>query len=329
MQKINQDIWANLQNKHIFLTGGTGFFGKSFLDLLVRENVNNKLNLKITILSRNPDEFVQNYPHLVKENINFLKGDILDFEYVALNIDYILHFATPASAKLNNESPLIMFDIVQSGTRRVLDYAKFLKVKSVLLASSGAVYGKQPASLTHIPETYSGAPDLMLGSSAYGEGKRTAELLGNLYSSIYGFEHKIARCFAFVGPYLDQNTHFAIGNFIGNAVQNENIIINGDGTDYRSYLYSDDLIIALLTILLFGKNNQPYNVGSDQSISIKELAELVSKLVNDKIKIEIKKTPTTGANPNRYIPNVDLLKNELGFTPSVSLEQAILKSLKR
>jgi dTDP-glucose 4,6-dehydratase len=210
-----------------------------------------------------------------------------------------------------------MYDIVQMGTRRVLDYAKSTNIRSVLLSSSGAVYGKQPHDLTHLPESYNGAPETNNSSSAYGEAKRTAELLGNLYSDIYGFEHKIARCFAFTGPYLDPNGTYAIGNFIKNAICNQNIVINGDGTDYRSYMYSDDLIISLLKVLLFGKNKQPYNIGSDQSISIFELAELVVKLLNNKIKIEIKKQAIPGSIANR---------NELDLFPMTTLEQAIIST---
>lgn len=290
-------------------------------------NASKNLNFKITILTRNPDKFKLDFPNLVNDKaVFFIKGNILNFEFINFQFDYILHFATPASAILNKESPLEMFDIVHLGSRRVLEYAKFINVKGVLLASSGAVYGKQPADLTHLPESYLGAPETNNSGSAYGEAKRTAELLGNLYSDLYGLEHKIARCFAFVGPYLDPNGTFAIGNFIKNAVRGENIIINGDGTDYRSYMYSDDLVFSLLKILLFGKNKQPYNVGSDQGLSILELAELVAKLVNSKIKIEIKKNAISGAVPNRYVPNVELIKRELNLSPTVSLEDAILKT---
>lgn len=195
-----------------------------------------------------------------------------------------------------------------------------------MLASSGAVYGKQPYDLSHLPESYAGAPETNNNESAYGEAKRTAELLGNLYSDMYGFEHKIARCFAFVGPYLDPNGTYAIGNFIKNAVLNQNIIINGDGTDYRSYMYSDDLILSLLKILILGQNKQPYNVGSNKPLSIQNLAELVKKLVNNNINIEIKKKVHPNSLPNRYIPNTDLIHKELAITPVVSLEEAILNT---
>ena len=322
-----QDTWQALKGKRIFLTGGTGFFGKSLLDLISYYNSKKNLDLNVTILARNPEKFKVDFSHLAdQKTVTFLKGDILNFEFINSHYDYIMHFATPASATFNKDFPLKMFDIVSHGSRRVLEFAEFTKTKTVLLASSGAVYGRQPDTLTHIPESYLGAPETNSIYAAYGEAKRTAELFGNLYSEQYGFEHKIARCFAFVGPYLDPNGTYAIGNFLKNAVSDQNIIINGDGTDCRSYLYSDDLIFYLFKILIFGKNKQPYNVGSDQSLSIFELANTISKLVNKNIGIELKQKAALSAVPNRYVPNVDLIKNELQLTPSVSLEEAIIET---
>lgn len=319
--------WHQLKGKHLFLTGGTGFFGKSLIDLINYFNEYKNLSLKITILSRNFSSFNTTHPELTNhEWISHIHGDITNFEFVEKDFDYILHFATPASAKLNVESPLQMFDVVYNGSRRVLEYAKFLKIKSMLLTSSGAVYGKQPYDLSHVPETYTGAPKTNDIGSAYGEAKRAAELLGNLYADAFGFEHKIARCFAFIGPYLDPHGSFAIGNFIKNVVKNETIVINGDGQDQRSYMYSDDLIFSLIKILIDGKNKQPYNVGSDQSISIKELAELVANTINKNINIEIKKQPLKGSVPNKYVPSIDLIKSELSLNPETTLQEAIINT---
>lgn len=322
--ETNQELLLKLQNKHIFLTGGTGFFGKSYLDLINFFNHQYDLNLKTTILTRDPDKFKTEFPELTSDSrLFFQKGDIVDFKFSDEYFDSILHFATPASVILNRENPIEMLDVILNGQKQILEFAKIKKIKTVLFASSGAVYGKQPSELLHVTEDFSGAPLSNSPDCAYGLGKRTAEALGNFYADKYAFEHKIARCFTFIGPYLDLNGSYALSNFLKNALESQDIIIQGDGTDTRSYLYSDDLIIALLHVLVYGKNKQPYNVGSDQPVGIKSLAELIIKNVNPKLKIEIKKQTVAGPVGNVYLPSINLLKNELHYKPSYSLEEGI------
>lgn len=319
-------LLPKLEGKTIFLTGGTGFFGRSFLEFIIGINSVHNLKLKIYALARDPEKFKKQYPELAPEYITFQKGDIVNFEFLDIKVNYIFHFATPASATMNIENPLGMFDNIVDGSRRILDFAVKSKCEKFLLTSSGAVYGKQPTELTHIPETYMAAPATQNSHSAYGEGKRVAELMGNIYSDKYGFEHKTARCFAFVGPHLDGNGTFAIGNFICDAVLGKTLSIGGDGTPFRSYLYSSDLIVWLLTILLNGKNKQPYNVGSDNDLSIFDLAKKVTQFVNPSLRIEIAKKAVNLSRPDRYVPNVTLAKNELDLCVWTSLEDSITKT---
>src|ERR687890_242531 len=131
-----------------------------------------------------------------------------------------------------------MLDTITVGTRRILDFATQQPTDAFLFTSSGAVYGKQPANITHIGEKEIYSLDINNPNSAYAEGKRLAELYCSIYHSHYNLPVKIARCFAFVGPYLPLDKHFAIGNFISNALKKENIIIKGDGSPFRSYLYA-------------------------------------------------------------------------------------------
>ena len=139
-------------------------------------------------------------------------------------------------------------------------------------------------------EEYRGAPyttDDNFDHSVLGESKRISELLTTIYSKKYSFESKIARCFSFVGPYIPLNIHYAIGNFMRDALKGGPININSDGTSLRSYLYTSDLIVWLWTILFKGKNNEIYNVGSEEAISILKLAKMISNLSNNNIEINI------------------------------------------
>ena len=195
-----------------------------------------------------------------------------------------------------------------------------------MLTSSGAVYGKQPPELTYIPEDYSGAPDPTDPKSAYGQGKRIAEHLCTLYADL-SLEIKIARCFAFVGPYLPLDIHFAIGNFIRDALKGGPIIIKGDGTPYRSYLYAADLAIWLWTILFKGQSHLPYNVGSNESFSIGKIAERVAGCFPNKIAIETCKVARLNGPLVQYIPDTKRATNAFGLTTLVSLNQGIFRTI--
>jgi dTDP-glucose 4,6-dehydratase len=134
----------------------------------------------------------------------------------------------------------------------------------------------------------------------------------------------VARCFAFVGPYLPLNQHFAIGNFIQSALLNENIEIKGDGTPLRTYLYTSDLCVWLIKVLLNGLPNCIYNVGGGDVLSIRELADVVKDQLNSTIKVNVHQLPCGVLDA--YIPNLDKIRNELGLYPTVLIREAISKT---
>ena len=248
------------------------------------------------------------------------------FPFPSGEFSHVIHAATEASAKLNAEAPLLMFDTIVEGTRRALDFAVTSGAKKFLLTSSGAVYGKQPSELTHIPEDHPGAPDPLDAGAAYGNGKRLAEHLCALYSKQYGLETKIARCFAFVGPHLPLDIHFAIGNFIRDALKGGPIHVNGDGSPYRSYLYAADLAIWLWTILMNGTPGRAYNVGSSTDLTIAQLAATVKTALGSPSDIRIAHPAAPDSPAARYVPNVDRARNELALCESISLADAIRRT---
>jgi len=324
-----KELWEEIRDKQIFVTGGTGFFGSWLLESFAWANSKLNLNASALVLTRNPDAFLRKAPHLATNKaIRFHKGDVRSFEFPSGSFYQIIHAATEASAKLNNENPLQMLDTIVEGTRHTLDFARHCGARSFLLASSGAIYGKQPPELTNIPEEYNGAPAPECPSSAYGEGKRIAEHLCALYARQFGIEAKIARCFAFVGPYLPLDTHFAIGNFIRDGLRSRPIHIQGDGTPYRSYLYAADLAIWLWTILFRGKSGRPYNVGSEQHMTIADLAETVAHCFHPAVNVHVAGKSVPGQPAQRYVPATKRAEAELNLHLTVDLQEAINRTIR-
>ncbi len=323
-----RDLWQELRGERLFITGGTGFFGCWLLESFAWANDRLGLNASALVLSRDPQAFRKKAPHLAGHPaIRFHVGDVRGFEFPAGSFSHVVHAATESSAKLNAEEPLTMFDTIIDGTRRTLEFASRSGVKRFLLTSSGAVYGRQPPEITHIPEDYRGAPDPSDPQSAYGEGKRAAEQLCTLYSRRGGFETKIARGFAFVGPYLPLDIHFAIGNFIRDGLKGGPVVVQGDGTPERSYLYAADLAIWLWTILFRGQPGRPYNVGSEAGLPIAGLAQLVAGQFAPTSKVVIQKEPDPGQKVDRYIPSTRRAKEELGLLPLISLQNALIRTI--
>jgi nucleoside-diphosphate-sugar epimerase len=318
-------LWEELREKRIFITGGTGFFGSWLLESLLHANHQLGLRAKALVLTRDPKAFRDRLPHLCTDAVEFHMGDIRDFEFPAGEFSHIIHAATPASARINTEEPLQMLDITVQGTRRVLEFSRRCGARKFLLTSSGAIYGRQPGSVTHVQEDFAGAPMPEDINSAYAHGKRMAEHLCAQFSHQYGFETKIARCFAFVGPYLALDIHYAIGNFIRDGLRGAPIQVGGDGTPFRSYQYTSDLCVWLWTILFRGVPGRPYNVGSDQDLSIGDLARMLATICGTEAKVA--KTPVPGAIPERYVPNIQRAQKELGLTNAVSLTEAVERTL--
>ena len=322
-----RELWEDLREKRLFLTGGTGFFGCWLLESFLWADEQLRLGASATVLTRDPGAFARRAPRLAASpKIHLLAGDVRSFEFPRGEFPHVIHAATAASAALNDAAPEEMFDTIVRGTERTLDFAVQAGATRFLLTSSGAVYGPQPPDLARIPEEYPGAPDPLDPASAYGEGKRAAELLCALYHRRHGMAATIARCFAFVGPWLPLDAHFAIGNFIRDALNGGPIRVFGDGTPYRSYLYAADLAVWLWTILFRGQPCRPYNVGSDEALSIAETARIVATAIEPCPPVQIAGAPQQDARPTRYVPSIDRAYDELGLVPWVSLKNAISKT---
>jgi nucleoside-diphosphate-sugar epimerase len=320
-------IWEEFAGASIFITGGTGFFGHWLLSSFVAANDRFGLRSRVVVLTRDADGFRRRAPALAAHPaVSFHAGDVRTFEFPQGRFSHIIHGATQASEILNTARPLEMQDTIIQGTRRVLDFAQRCSAAKLLLCSSGAVYGHQPPELELVPEDYTGGPDCLDPRSAYAEGKRVSELLCATYSHTTGFETKITRGFAFIGPHFPLDIHFAIGNFLRDAMAERPIVIRGDGTPYRSYLYAADLTIWLWTILVRGQSCRAYNVGSESAINIADLARLVAATIAPETPVQVLGAPIPGRLPERYVPSTLRARSELGLQEYIDLADAIRRT---
>jgi dTDP-glucose 4,6-dehydratase len=321
-------LWTELRGERLFITGGTGFVGCWLLETFAWANKRLSLGASATVLTRNPCAFNLRVPHLTANPmIGLHLGDVRSFDFPAGQFSHIIHAAADSRTRLNVERPLTMFDTIVRGTGHVLDFSAACRARRLLFVSSGAVYGRQPPELAHMPEDYPGAPDPMEIGSAYGEGKRAAELLCRLYAEEHGLQVEVARCFAFVGPHLPLESHYAVGNFIQDGLSGGPIRVAGDGTRYHSYLHTTDLAVWLWTILVRGEPSHSYNVGSEDAISVLDLARAVARLSGPDVRVEIAKACVPGRAAERYVPSTEVARTNLGLRQTVGLEESLRRTI--
>lgn len=313
--------WRSLTEQRIFITGGTGFVGKWLLATLLDADAAFDLRCQITVLSRNPASFLNDWPSM-SERVNWVAGDVRDFPIRNERQDVIIHAATDVVAQA---SPQDVFSTCLEGTRQVLALARASGARRLLLLSSGAVYGPLPAGMTHVPETHQGGPDPLLTASAYGEGKRVSEWLA-AQASAHGLDVHVARLFAAVGPHLPLDKHFAVGNFLRSALNGEDIVINGDGMPYRSYIYAADMAAWLWAVLLRGQPRRAYNVGSEDALSILELAHRTAQALSANVGIRTARTAPLGQLPQHYVPSTQRAREELFLPASLGLDESLKRT---
>jgi dTDP-glucose 4,6-dehydratase len=318
----NQSLFGPLAGASLLITGGTGWFGVWLLDSICIADDMLELGVKITAVSRDPAAFLRRFPGFSGDSrITWIKSDVRRLDARGRGFSHIIHAAADTAAPSSPDSHLQLFETILDGTRQAIAAAG-PGCKSVLLLSSGAVYGPAQPGCGPFAESAAGGPDCASIKNTYAEAKRAAEQRGAIAATM-GVPVRIARCFAFVGPHMPFDRHFAIGNFIADAVEGRKISVRSDGRPQRSYLYMSDLMRALLVILISGAVGRPYNVGSDRVLTIEQLAHCVDRVVGGAgVTIE-----GAASDPgDRYVPDMTRLKTELKFAPQVPLEAAIART---
>lgn len=322
--RLRKEVASELRGKSVLITGASGFVGQALIRLGLALNDLYDADLTFTLVSRrNLETDLMN-----RSDVNHVVSSIGNSIPCPQDLDLVFHCATPASATLNTESPLEMFGTNVDAMNWVLSSLKSQKKKvRLLFTSSGAVYGVQDSLTERIPENYVGAPNPLSMNVAYAEGKRVAEFL----LAQAGFRGEVdpvfARLFAFSGGKLPLTSHFAIGNFINDALTKNTISVRGSGTEVRSYLDAADMALWLWTAASRAGNSSPIHVGSERAISIADLANLVARragiVLQKDVNVVIHNLVTPIDGLNRYVPSTALTRESLGVFESISLEDSI------
>ena len=291
----------------LLIIGGTGFFGKSIMNSFISNKLDKFKISHLYILSRSVNNFKKAHHEFINPRIEYIKGDIAFLDFLP-EADLIIHAATSTRQIDYLNNPFGEKENIEKGVSNYIELAKkFHKNSKIIYCSSGAVYGKQPSNVLSIKEDFpfQDLDKMPVLKRDYSLSKRNAEKL-IINSGTQGLNVSIARCFSFFGKHLPEDSHFAHANFLKSAREGNDIIVNANHEVIRSYMHADDLVESLIKIALNSNPSCPiYNVGSDQAISIFDLAEEIAEKHDVKV---IKKEQIDYDNVDRYVPNTDKLK---------------------
>jgi nucleoside-diphosphate-sugar epimerase len=325
MRSLQLSEPLDFRSRRLFVTGATGFVGRTLLDYLAESAQRHGADFEVTALSRDPSAFLGRFPRYAELRwLRFQAGDLADLGPSSQRFTDVLHAAADTHSAADGAA---WIEQIVGGTRKALAFAQSTGARRFLLTSSGAVYGPQPATLSHLPEDHGGAPSTDTLAGVYGQAKRVAEQLCTVYQQ-QGLQTVRARCFAFVGEHVPLDGPYAIGNFIRDALFNAQIAVKGDGTAVRSYLDGRDMAHWLLTMLLHGEAGAAYNVGSDQAITMAELAHTVAGCLAPGKPVVIEHGADAAAGRSVYVPGIAKAAR-LGLQVETPLDVAIRTAAER
>ena len=316
------DFHDDLKGKTVLIAGGKGFLGTYFKNVLIQINETLSKPMKIIIMDSLITSKEKNDEK--NPNIEFLEQDISQSFEIQNDIDYIIHTASIASPPTYRKFPIKTVDVNYEGTKNLLELAKEKKITSMLFLSSSEIYGDPEIFPT--PESYVGKVSCTGPRACYDESKRLAETISILYFQQYNVPVKIARPFNVYGPYLNLNDGRIIPDFMNNAINKSQIIIHSDGTPTRSFCYASDAISGFFKLLFSNHNGIICNVGNDEEVSVKNVANIIQNIMNKPISIKMEKSEDpnyTKDNPQRRCPDLSLIKKTVNYQPNVNLEEGL------
>jgi dTDP-glucose 4,6-dehydratase len=299
----------------IVVTGAAGFIGSHLCEALLDrgDSVVGIDNLRTGAMA--------NIAHLRDRDFEFIRHDVTRYIDVEGSVDYILHFASPASPVDYLELPIQTLKVGSLGTHNALGLAK-AKGAKFLIASTSEVYGDP---LVHPQtESYWGNVNPIGPRGVYDEAKRFAEAITLAYHRYHGLDTRIVRIFNTYGPRMRLHDGRAVPAFMSQALRGEDVTIFGDGSQTRSFQYISDLVAGILK-LMAAPTNDPVNIGNPHEVSIKEIAEIIVRLVNSKSKLVLRPLPVD--DPKQRQPDITRARTLLGWEPKVGLEEGLQKTV--
>lgn len=321
------DQWRALDGARLLVTGGSGFFGRWILESLLHARRRMGVDVRAIATTRDARGFTERLPFLATDPaIQLLPCDVVTTLPEFGMVTHVLHAAADTGRP---RSALDQFDGIVLGTRHVLQAARRARAGRILLTSSGAVYGPPTADTGRMAESLASAPDPTDPRAAYGHAKRAAETLCVLHGAEGGAAAVIARCFAFIGPGLRLDGPYAAGNFLADALAGRPVRLLGDGRAARTYMHPVDLTIWLITLLVRGVPGRAYNVGSEEEVTVAELAARIAALADPPVGAVFAARDGAAAAPagtglrDRYVPDTTRVRDELGLSVSVPLSESL------
>jgi len=301
-----------LAKANVVITGGAGFLGSHLCDKFIAEKFN------VVCIDDLITGNIENISHLAgNENFRFIKHDITNYIFIPGKVDYILHFASPASPIDYLKLPIQTLKVGSLGTHKVLGLAKEKNAR-MLLASTSEIYGDPDVHPQN--EEYWGNVNPIGPRGVYDEAKRFAEAITMAYHRYHQLDTRIARIFNTYGPRMRLNDGRALPAFVGQALRGEDITVFGDGSQTRSFCYVSDLVDGIFKLLMSNEIN-PVNVGNPAEITIKQFAEEVIKITGTKSKIVYKPLPED--DPKVRQPDITKAHEILGWTPKIGREEGL------
>jgi dTDP-glucose 4,6-dehydratase len=299
----------------VVITGAAGFIGSHLAETL--------LDRDYTVIGIDNllTGATENISHLVNRDFTFIKHDVTNYMYVDGPVDFVLHWASPASPIDYLELPIPTLKVGALGTHKALGLAK-AKGARFVLASTSEVYGDP---LEHPQkETYWGNVNPVGPRGVYDEAKRFAEAITMAYHRYHGLDTKIVRIFNTYGPRMRLNDGRAVPAFMSQVLHNEDVTVFGDGSQTRSFTYITDLVDGIIKLMLSAEND-PVNIGNPVEMTIKDIAETIIRMTGSASKIVYKPLPTD--DPKQRRPDITRARTLLGWEPKVQLEEGLIKTI--